>query len=46
MKIVRGNTLPDYGFNITDDLISRAKTKWNAKKLHVTIDGYGDEHNK
>lgn len=34
------------GFNITDDLISRAKTKWNAKKFHVTIDGYGDEHNK
>lgn len=34
------------GFNITDDLINRAKNKWNAKKFHVTIDGYGDEHNR
>lgn len=34
------------GFNISDDLISRAKHKWHAKKFHVTIDGYGEEHNR
>lgn len=34
------------GFNITDDLIYRAKNKWNAKKFHVTIDGYKEEHNR
>lgn len=34
------------GFNITDDLIYRAKNTWNAKKFHVTIDGYGAEHNR
>ena len=34
------------GFNISDDLIKRAKEKWHAKKFHVTIDGYGSEHDR
>ena len=34
------------GFNISDDLIKRAKEKWKAKKFHVTIDGYGEEHDR
>ena len=34
------------GFNIDDDLIIRAKEKWHAKKFHLTIDGYREEHNK
>jgi len=34
------------GYNITDDLIVRAKEKWHAKKFNITIDGYGDEHNR
>ena len=34
------------GFNITDELIIRAKEKWHAKKFHITIDGYREEHNK
>lgn len=34
------------GFNISDDLIRRAREKWHAKKFHVTIDGYGAEHNR
>lgn len=34
------------GFNISDELIVRAKEKWHAKKFHVTIDGYQQEHNK
>jgi len=34
------------GYAITDDLIVRAKEKWNAKKFNMTIDGYMDEHNK
>lgn len=34
------------GFNISDDLIRRAKEKWHAKKFHLTIDGYREEHNR
>jgi len=34
------------GYEITDDLIIRAKEKWHAKKFNITIDGYRDEHNK
>lgn len=34
------------GFNITDDLIKRAKGKWHAKKFHLTIDGYQGEHDR
>lgn len=34
------------GFNISDDLIERATKKWHTKKFHLTIDGYGNEHNK
>ncbi len=34
------------GFNISDDLIKRAKEKWHAKKFHVTIDGFGPEHDR
>lgn len=34
------------GFNISDDLIRRAKEKWHAKKFHLTIDGYGEEHDR
>lgn len=34
------------GFNISDDLIKRAKDKWHAKKFHLTIDGYKEDHNR
>ena len=34
------------GFNITDDLIERAKNKWHTKKFHLTIDGYQEEHDR
>lgn len=34
------------GFNISDELILRAKNKWHAKKFHITIDGYQEEHNR
>ena len=34
------------GFNISDDLIKRAKEKWHAKKFHLTIDGYEAEHDR
>jgi len=33
------------GYEITDDLISRAKEKWNTRKFHIPIDGYRSEHN-
>ena len=34
------------GFNISDDLIKKAKEKWHAKKFHLTIDGYQEEHDR
>ena len=34
------------GFNISDELIERAKNKWHAKKFHLTIDGYQQEHDR
>lgn len=34
------------GYNISDELIVRAREKWHTKKFHVTIDGYQEEHNR
>jgi len=33
------------GYEFTGDLILRAKEKWKARKFHIPIDGYRDEHN-
>lgn len=45
-KLKFSSIITTNGFNISDDLIKRAKEKWHAKKFHVTIDGYGSEHDR
>ena len=45
-KLKFSSIITTNGFNISDDLIKRAKEKWHAKKFHVTIDGYAEEHNR
>jgi uncharacterized protein len=44
-KLRSSSIITTNGYEITDDLINRAKEKWNAKKFHIPIDGYRGEHN-
>lgn len=44
-KLKFSSIITTNGFGITDELIVRAKKKWHAKKFHLTIDGYQEEHN-
>lgn len=45
-KLKYSSIVTTNGFNISDQLIENAKKKWHAKKFHLTIDGYEEEHNK
>lgn len=45
-KLKYSSIVTTNGLAINDELIKNAKEKWHAKKFHLTIDGYKEEHNK
>lgn len=45
-KLIYESLLFTNGSLLTDEIIKTAKEKWHLKKIQLTLDGYGKEHNR
>lgn len=45
-KIKYSSIITTNGFLLSEELIVKMKEKWHLRKIHLTIDGYREEHNR